>query len=377
MQIRPDAYSVRYGGGDTTQLEKTKEKLTKLGVEVDVSTSFNANLNNYDIVHLFNITRIQETYLHAKRCMQINKPYVLSTIYQSKNNISYYEQNGLYGLPGIISKVFKNENTLQNIKSIAYTLQSKQSIVPFFTQLKYGFVNEQLEVLTNASMLLPNSEMEMKTINKEFNLQLNNYYIVPNGVEVNDEILQVSTDLWNNKRHINNFIICPGRIEPLKNQINVIKALSDTGLDIVFAGGINEKHRKYYNDFISLVNKSPKLHYVGKLSREMLFSAYKNAKVCVLASWFETTGLVGLEAGMMDCNVVITEKGYTKEYYGDYCWYCRPDDLNSIRNSVIQAYNHRKGYFSLKNQIREKYTWEKAAEITLKAYEHVLNSNIG
>jgi glycosyltransferase involved in cell wall biosynthesis len=62
--------------------------------------------------------------------------------------------------------------------------------------------------------------------------------------------------------------------------------------------------------------------------------------VHVLASWFETTGLVSLEAAMMDCNVVVTKKGDTVEYFSDMAYYCEPDDINSIRNAIEKAYNN-------------------------------------
>ena len=50
-------------GGDTVQIEKTKEQLEKLGVEVDISLELEPDLSAYDLVHLTNVTRIQETYV--------------------------------------------------------------------------------------------------------------------------------------------------------------------------------------------------------------------------------------------------------------------------------------------------------------------------
>ena len=63
MQSRKNFFDLR--GGDTVQLEKTKAELEKLGVEVDFSLEFEPDLSKYDLVHLSNVTRIQETYLHV------------------------------------------------------------------------------------------------------------------------------------------------------------------------------------------------------------------------------------------------------------------------------------------------------------------------
>ena len=79
MQSRKNFFELR--GGDTVQLEKTKMELEKLGVEVDFSLDFEPDLSNYDLVHLSNVTRIQETYLHVKNAKKQGKPIVLSTTY--------------------------------------------------------------------------------------------------------------------------------------------------------------------------------------------------------------------------------------------------------------------------------------------------------
>jgi glycosyltransferase involved in cell wall biosynthesis len=87
----------------------------------------------------------------------------------------------------------------------------------------------------------------------------------------------------------------------------------------------------------------------------------------VLASWFETTGLSSLEAAAMHCNIVITEKGDTREYFGDDGFYCEPESPESIRVAVELA---SKATFNdaLAEKIRNSHTWRKAAEQTLEAY---------
>ena len=39
----------------------------------------------------------------------------------------------------------------------------------------------------------------------------------------------------------------------------------------------------------------------------------------------------------MGCNIVITEKGFTREYFGDDAFYCEPGDPESIYNAVENA----------------------------------------
>jgi glycosyltransferase involved in cell wall biosynthesis len=94
--------------------------------------------------------------------------------------------------------------------------------------------------------------------------------------------------------------------------------------------------------------------------------------VHILPSWFETTGLSSLEAAFMGCNIVITDKGDAREYFGTNAFYCDPGDPQSIRAAIEKAseseYNE-----ALHDMIQKKYTWEEAAIQTYKAYQQTID----
>ena len=66
----------------------------------------------------------------------------------------------------------------------------------------------------------------------------------------------------------------------------------------------------------------------------LLESAYAAARVLALPSWFETPGLVALEAALAGTAVVITPHGCTREYFGDRVGYARPDRPSEIARSI-------------------------------------------
>ena len=99
---------------------------------------------------------------------------------------------------------------------------------------------------------------------------------------------------------------------------------------------------------------------------------YRKAKVHVLASWHETCGLSSLEAAAMGCNIVITEKGFTREYFGDDAFYCNPAHPESIFNAVEKA-AQSDCQEHLQQKILQHYTWQKAAASTLTAYQQSLS----
>jgi hypothetical protein len=111
--------------------------------------------------------------------------------------------------------------------------------------------------------------------------------------------------------------------------------------------------------------------FLEALPQEELAGAYAAAKVHALPGWFETPGLSTLEAAAAGCNIVTTDRGTAREYLGELAWYCDPRDVGSIRDAVLAACQApRSG--RLKELVRERYTWARAAESTLAGYRLAL-----
>ena len=74
----------------------------------------------------------------------------------------------------------------------------------------------------------------------------------------------------------------------------------------------------------------------------------------------------------MGCNIVITDKGYTREYYEDYAFYCDPASPASIFEAVDKAATSalRPG---LRNKILSNYTWDRAAASIAREYDQILS----
>jgi glycosyltransferase involved in cell wall biosynthesis len=167
-------------------------------------------------------------------------------------------------------------------------------------------------------------------------------------------------------------ILSVGRIEGLKNQLNVIKAIINTNYQLTIIGKPSLNQKSYYEECLRVAEGHGNIHFIEKqLKHHELVTIYKAARVHVLASWFETTGLVSLEAAMMDCNIVLTRKGDTEEYFQDMAYYCDPDDILSIKYAITQAFTNPIDP-RLKEVISENFTWSNAARQTFNAYRSVL-----
>jgi glycosyltransferase involved in cell wall biosynthesis len=163
-------------------------------------------------------------------------------------------------------------------------------------------------------------------------------------------------------------VLCVARIEGIKNQLNLIKALNNTRFHLLIIGSHAPNQASYYHHCRSIAAKN--VDFIDHIPVEMLLTWYQRAKVHVLPSWFETTGLSSVEAAAMGCNIVITDKGDTREYFGDDAFYCDPSEPKSILEAIEKA---SLGPFNenLRKKILKYYTWEQAAIQTLKAYKTI------
>ena len=172
-------------------------------------------------------------------------------------------------------------------------------------------------------------------------------------------------------RSLQNFVLCVARIEPRKNQLRLLEVLRELELPAVFIGKM-ERSSPYVQACLKFAG--PRALFIDHLPHEELAPAYAAAKVHVLPSWYETPGISSLEAGLAGANIVSTARGGTREYFENYALYCEPDDTNSIRQAVQQAFETEKNA-QLREHIKANFTWEKVALLTQQAYFEVLKSH--
>ena len=87
----------------------------------------------------------------------------------------------------------------------------------------------------------------------------------------------------------------------------------------------------------------------------------------MLPSWFETTGLVSLEAALSGCSIVSTSRGHAREYLDRFATYCDPGRPDSVLAAVRQAWAAPPSP-ELRQRILDRYTWSHVAEATVAAY---------
>ncbi len=329
-------------GGGEIQLLKTKEYLEKRGVEIQFFNPWNDKLEAFDILHTFG---------SVKDCLDMIKTAKVLGVKTVLSTICWYSWQSAWGI------YTQPDKRLQSM-----THQFAKTFFPVWPSLR----KSMMEV---SDLLYPNSECEARQLSRYFMMPKDKIFVVPNGV---DPVFETaSPDPFVHEYGLKNFILCVGRIEPRKNQLNMIRALKNIKVPLVFIGDYVHQYRDYYIACRREADSNVFFLQCMPHDSNLLASAYAACNTFLLASWLETPGLAALEAGLAGAKVVITSEGATREYFANYATYVSPVGLKQIREMTLRAYESPRNN-NLRDHIRRNYLWERAAEKTLEGYQRLL-----
>jgi glycosyltransferase involved in cell wall biosynthesis len=369
MQNRADAFE--YPGGDTVSMLHLRERLIEMGVSIDVSLELEPDCSSYDVVSLFNIMRVHETYVQFRNAKRQSKRIVVMPICW---DFSELDRKGR-GYIARGAKKVTGQNGFEFIKNMVRIAKDSRQRRAFRYQFLRSYTQQQREIVSQADIVTPNSNMEADILKNKAGVFKNR--VVFNGVEP-ETFLRGDGKRFKEKYNIpyEKFGLCVGRFDYRKNQMSLIRAIRDERIPIVFIGDPGSNYRPYF-DKCRREAFSLSFVFLSHMSHADLADAYAAAHMHAQPSWLETPGLTNLEAGLSGCNLAISDRGSVREYFKNSAWYCEPDCLHSIRNAVASAFEAPRGSFSeLKARILDNFTWEKSARAMLSVYHEVVGSRV-
>lgn len=337
-------------GGHQVQCEGTVRALRELGA--DVQTCFGPELgfigSRPDVVHGFGLTTD-----HVRSARRQGLPVALSTIYWSRR----YTARG--------APVRSYDPALRRLRATVVLARGlladtyPEKIDEYASGLRTAAA-----LFESADLLLPNSSLELRAIREELGVTTP-CAVVPNAVDPSIFSPEPGEPAGGATT-----VLMVGRFEPHKNQLALIRALAGSGLTLCLVGPAHPGHHAYMAR-CQKAAAGDDVRILPGASQQDLVGLYRSAAVHALPSWFETTGLVSLEAALCGSAIVTTSRGYASEYFGDDAAYCRPDDLRSIRSAVFEALESGPAP-GLQSRIRRRFTWRQAGQATLEAYRSVV-----
>ena len=336
-----------------------RDQLNRVGVKVKLFDMYNDSIGDYDILHIW---RPLGNPLDASSLASIAKKngvkVVVSPIYwltHVSEPVLSFDEHKIH---------FRLKSLLRNTIS---SFVERQGADLGFDSIHWF----HRYVLRNADLLLPNSWNEGHLLFNHFKVDRKKIHPVPIGVD--EKFARAEPNKFVDKYGIHDFLLFVGRIEKNKNVLNLIKAYKQTrlGTQLVIIGHTSNK--KYLEECLKATEGDKNVIFCGFMSHDsdLLSSAYAAAKALVLPSWFETPGIVALEAGLAGANVAVTKIGGAPEYFKSLAFYIDPYKLSSIEKAIVESHLKEKTS-DLREHILNNYTMEKIVKPYIEAYEKAL-----
>lgn len=334
-------------GGHRVQLVKTAEGLNRQGdVRARVSHDPQPSFDGLDLVHGFGLDLTQ-----VRMARRAGLPVALSTIYWSKG----------YRL-GVTQHRTRAQELGWRVRAAGVLGRAALQGEHYRKAEAYvEWVTRTTALYESADLLLPNSVAEAEDLVADLAVTTP-WLVVPNAVD---------PALFSDPGPAGRAgVLMVARMEPHKNQLGLIRALKGSGMHLTLAGAPHPDHPGYVSTCRAEADPA-QVTILGRVSDEQLPGLYTAALVHALPSFFESTGLVSLEASLSGCAVVTTDRGYARDYFGGLAEYCDPSDDASIAGAVQRAATQG-APAALAGHVLDSYTWAHAAQATRDAYQALL-----
>lgn len=230
----------------------------------------------------------------------------------------------------------------------------------------YTSIYDERHLHDRISLYLVRSKHEMDFLTKGHGFSESNIRIVPLNYRSGFPVQKIS----NIKKE--KFVLHVSRLSSSgKNVKRLVEAAIKFKFDLVLAGTVNgNQERSALN---KMIGDHPNIKYVGRLSDEELLNYYRRAKVFALPSLVEGVGMVALEAATQGCNIVLTNLGAPKEYFGGKAFLVNPYSVNDIGNKIMMALNDNESQPYLQNHIIKKYSEDRCIRLLNDTLEEFLH----
>ena len=333
MQYKHIAFCMRRDykdmtAGDVVQMFSWKKILEMLGNKITILAGDICcqDLCDVDVVFIWQLERMHESYLAWKIAKVCRKPIVLVPTCWREGNLDL------------------RVRFTEQLKMMARNFQSlsqKSSRVLLFQSWKKC----RDELLFHSSMLIVNSDSEKQMLLRE-GASFKKIRIIPNVVP--EDMLLETAGFTQGQR---SGIICVGHFCPRKNQLALIRSVKGTDLKITFVGTARPMHKHYYEQCRKEADGQH--DFVGELSHSELHDLMCLSHVSVCVSLSETPGISNLEAAISGCHLVLPDIAPLHEYFGENVYYISPKNPDP---GIIRKALENPIFPDLRGHILEHYT---------------------
>lgn len=347
LLTRPDAD--RAPGGDMLQLRETAAVLEEAGHSVLVVGAERAAeaLSAGDTLHLWNVQRAWDWQDLPERAREVGARVFVTPLLHP---VERYHRAGRRGADAIAARLVRDAEQFRGLRRGKGSAKDRAN-----------------DVLTRADAVLLAHEREAELLREWSGVKVAGPVVPPALPVVEPGPLPALPGVGPLP---DDFALCIGRIEPLKNPLAVLAAAQQLHLPMVFVGAMPRgRHLLHGRRFRARCQGTSR--WVGELDAASVRAVLRRARVHVLGSWTEVLGRVSVEAALEGCAVVATDVGHLPDYLGrdtPGLFLAEPGDPGALVSALGRAWRFgRRPGGPLAERARE-LLWERVAPRLLAVY---------
>ena len=246
-----------------------------------------------------------------------------------------------------------------------------------YDRFKIAIKFNVLKLIKKRDFVFTISKFSKKDIVKNLSINSNQIKVIP--------LAYSKKNIVNSKKIIQSmkinfpYILAIGGAEKRKNNINLLKAYnmikSEIKEHIVIIGNIQ---RSGESSVFDTLPRGKKIHFVGNVTDEQLYSLYKNANIFTYLSYYEGFGLPILEAYQYGIPTIIANTTSLPEIAENGALSVNPYDIKDIKKNLEKLIKNKDLQKKLKSEQKKiiiKYDWDKSAESMIKLFEYAYKKN--
>jgi glycosyltransferase involved in cell wall biosynthesis len=222
-------------------------------------------------------------------------------------------------------------------------------------------VRARLEAVARADVIVANSRAEARLLEDDAVRPMTAIRVAYSGVD--QSFFDGSAERGRSILGDGPFVLCVARVEPIKNQLTLARAMRSVPRRLVLVGAVLPGNEGYLRACMAAL---PSMEHVPHVDRSLLPHVYAAADAHVLPSWYETTGLATLEALAAGTPCVAGRGPCVEDYFQGRVRLHRPGDERGLRASILDALGEARGRG---RELAAQFTWERTAKELLDAYQ--------
>jgi glycosyltransferase involved in cell wall biosynthesis len=336
----PFPHSWRVEGGHRTQQMQSARALRRAGAQVAIGEVGLARSARFDVVHVFGDPR---------PLLDLGRPpgrVVVSPVHLP----AAVELGPVRWRGGCRTWVMSH---------LGHRLRTLRH--PGAQRRRWAEVRARLEAMARADVIVANSRAEARLVEDDAVGPMPAIRVAYSGVD--QSFFAGSAARGRSMLGGDPFVLCVGRVEPIKNQLTLARAMRSVPRRLVLVGAVLPGNEGYLRACLATL---PSLVHVPHVDRSLLPHLYAAADAHALPSWYETTGLATLEALAAGTPCVAGRGPCVEDYFDGRVRLHRPGDERGLRASILGALGEARGRG---RELAARFNWERTAEELLDAYQ--------